>query len=255
MGYFSDKTVTYMQDIDDTEVAAILWADVNSTNTAPTIEGSSADLLGTTDGTTAAAAFTDLGAGTAGTIDTAQTDVDTMGELADRINEGCAGWHMELIGALRADTSAEILDTITEQACGGRENAVIIPYDTSDRKAYQIGITPRRWVHIDSGEPGSDGEYVNEIISLSVTSTFASGTSLLYVYEVDHRMGGATPKAMFYYPLTTATAFTLEPYQIQMQSDMGKTLVVKLVNSAVAISAHVIVKARHFLANPALRRG
>jgi len=255
VGYFSDKTVTYMQDISDTEVAAIIWADVNSTNTAPTIEGSSADLLGTTDGTTTADAFTDITVGTSGTIDTAQVDVDTMGELADRINEGCSGWHMELIGACRGDTSASILDTITEQACGGRENAVIIPWDTSEAKAYYIGLTPRRWAQIDYDEPGSDGEYINEIISLSVTSTFASGTSYLYVYEVDHRMGAATEKMMFYYPLTTATAFTLEPYDIQMQSDMGKSLVVKLDNSTQAVDAQLIVKARHFLANPALRRG
>ena len=252
---FSDRTVSYIQDIDDTEVAAILWADVNSTNTAPTIEGSSADLLATTDGTTAAAAFTDIGAGTDGTIDTAQTDVDTMGELADRINEGCSGWHMELIGALRADTSAHILDTITEQACGGRENAVIIPYDTSDKKEYQIGITPRRWAHFDYDEPGSDGEFVNEILFLTVTSTFASGTSHIKIYEVDHRKGGATAKLMFTYALTTATAFTLDSEDLPIQSRQGRSLVVKLDNSAADINAVLNVKARHFIPNPALRRG
>lgn len=255
MGNFSDRTVSYMQDVDDTEVAAILWADVNSTNTAPTIEGSSADLVATTDGTTAATAFTDIGAGTGGTIDTAQTDVDTMGELADRINEGCAGWHMELVSALRADSSAHILDTITEQACGGKENAVIIPYDTSDKKEYQIGLTPRRWAHFDSGEPGSDGEFMNEILFLTVTSTFGSGNSHILIYEVDHRKGGAAARLMFDYALTTATAFTLDKEDLPIQSAMGKSLVVKLDNSAAAIDAFVNVKARHFLANPALRRG
>lgn len=75
-----------------------------------------------------------------GVLDTADTDCDTLGELADHVNAS-ANWRFAIVTGLRADTTA---NTIFTQAATDAKvpNGVALLWETPQRLSINVGLLP-----------------------------------------------------------------------------------------------------------------
>lgn len=221
---------------DDEAVGCIIWHDGQPTEagtavTAATIAASSAgDLAFTINGAADTRISTD------GTIDVSGATEDTFGEVYDIVN-AVQGWNMVLSGpCIRATSSNDALATATAATCFKKPVSLLLDTDTakvhgftiSQRKQPTWGVASKGKIRALEFEHG----YKNVLDYVSFTSTYASGTSTINVYESDGitdtllhtESGGATTAAETYTPTKP------------LMAKPNHRLVVQLVNSAAMAS-------------------
>lgn len=144
---------------------------INPAYPAATIEVASNDLKATTNGTTVYAQFTS--GSTSGTVDTAQTNADTLGELVYTINN-FDDWEAGILGGLRADATSGLV-TLSECAVYGTD--VLVYQDSSVNKAIDVCIS--QYGHAQSKN------FRSELYWLEALITPGENTVTLRVYECD----------------------------------------------------------------------
>ena len=235
----TDRIVSSCIDTDDTCIIGRIWCDRDSSNTAPTITvNSSGDLVATTDGTTAASDFYEVG-GTAGTIDVSDANGDTWQEVVQTVNN-TKNWHLHLIGVRGDESSDDVTNALSEVDCGNPDRAADLLDDTSVTKRYRIGITAKL-----PGVRDSDEGYINEILGFRAIATFSS-TLYLYIWEINDASGEYSQ--LYKYTMATATELARNANQIHIQSQPGHRLLVGLDCSAAISAASLTVRHRTFRA-------
>jgi len=146
---------------------------INPVYPMASIEVASNDIKATTDWTTAYAQFTS--GSTPGTVDTAQGNADTLGELVDTINN-FDDWEAGIIGGLRADATSG-LATLSECAVYGVD--VLVYQDSSVIKAIDVCVG---WY--GHARPKN---FRAELYWLEALLTPGENTVTLMVYECDDR--------------------------------------------------------------------
>lgn len=245
---------------DDTDVA-ILIRYTGTTGGGTVAVASNGDITLSTGAVGASAVDTTLecpvSGALGGIIDVSDTACDTMGEVVDIIN-GSANWRAVILDGLRADSSNDTLNALSEAAANG-VNGLGLVWDTSVAFKYTLALTPDRnmGAYIDNNQGQfnrlTSDPYRNTRTVLTLfrgLSTYGSGTSTFQVIDVASNLN---TKASALAPTgseTTTTLYSIAagastvdlsldaskwgPYGIQGQK--GHKLVARINNSA-AMSA------------------
>jgi hypothetical protein len=173
----------------------------------------------------------DSGGNDAGVIDVSDSNANTFGEVVDLINAS-SNWEAFLVGVLRSDSSdASTGSLLTMSATQAKktlaESGVRLYKDTSKVLNIAVAIKNKRF---PNGFTKSEDK-INEVNGIVSKNTYGSGTSLIQVYEINpntltetkifERAGGATTVEQ-----------SLESTAVNLQSDQGNYLLVRLVGSA-----------------------
>lgn len=191
-------------------------------------------------GSEAADATIQIGS-TAGTITVSNAAGNTFGEIIDHIN-GSANWEAYLVGSLRADNSnASTGSLLARSATTIAPKADLVLYkDTS--KVLEIAVR----VGKRSAVTGSEEIAAAEIYKIVSTNTFASGTNLIKVYEINEV---AKTETLIYSITGGATTventkdFVINGRGSLASSKVGNHLLVKMVGSAACTGSLMVVGA------------
>lgn len=175
----------------------------------------------------AGAEVVDSTVGASGVMDVSTSSYNTFAKVLDNLN-GSANWEAYLVDALRADSSIDTLATLSE-ATISPNTELSLSKDTSVALELAIRIGKR------SNVTGSEAKSAAEIYSITSVNTFASGTSLIKIYEVNE---DAKTETLIYSLAGGAT--TVEDTKTFVSngrgslgvSKVGNYLVVKMVGSA-----------------------
>ncbi len=177
-----------------------------------------------------------------GVIDVSDATANTFGEVVDLINAS-ANWEAYLVGALRSDNSnasAGSLLARTETTLTPKSTEVDLYNDTSKVLNLSVRVGVRTTV------TGSEEKGAAEIFSIISTNTYASGTSIVKIYEVNEidksetlvyqKAGGATT-------VEQTQTFVSNGRGSLGVSKQGNHLVVRIVGSAACTGNMTVVGA------------
>jgi len=187
----------------------------------------------------------DSGASTGGSSDPGVIDVSdssnlTMGEVVDLIN-GSSNWEAYLVDCLRADNANTLLLTLS----AAQAHKIPVPSgvrlykDSSQNDNFDISkaITNRDF---PNGFTRSDTNKVNRVFGVSEVLNYASGAVTVRVYEINPveqsetlvytRAGGADDVEL-----------NLSSTDIDIMSDPGNYLLVRVVNDTIAANGRLTV--------------
>jgi len=184
----------------------------------------------------------DSGGDDDGVIDVSDASANTFGEIVDMINAS-ANWSAYLVGVLRADNANASTGSLlarTETTLVPKVTETPLYKDTS--KVLNLGIRVGSRTKVGGSEEKSAAE-IYQIIS---TNTFGSGTSIVYIYEINDE---AKTETLVYQKAGGAT--TVEQTQSFVTngrgslgvSKQGNHLLVKLVGSAACTGNMTVVGA------------
>jgi hypothetical protein len=182
-----------------------------------------------------------LGAeGTApGVADVSDAAADTMGELVDLINAS-ANWEAYLVDCLRSDDSKTLLLTLSAaQANKGLVPSGVRLYkDSSQNDNYDISLAIMNR-QFPNGFTKTENK-ICRVFGAVETNTFGSGTSYYKVYEINPITKTET---LVFQRSTAATTVqgTLSSADIDITSDEGNYLLVRMVSSAAAATGFLTV--------------
>jgi hypothetical protein len=173
-----------------------------------------------------------------GKIDTSGAAGDTFGEIVDVINAS-ANWEARLIGSLRADASDDALLERSETTITASGNSEGIPLykDTSEALNLGIAIGP----YALESKKSTNGvwlsdttieRYKSEIALITHKNTYATGTSVINVYDIDP-INKVEILIFSYACAATTVEATKDLIGAAIESlDVGHHLLVKMVGSA-----------------------
>jgi hypothetical protein len=186
-----------------------------------------------------------------GVIDLTNAACDTLGEIEDIINTYGYddGWRIVLINGKRADSSASLLDAAAAVVADADGAPAYQDTTTEFESQRAVLTTAQQDINYYLGD-GPDFYYKPNpfkdtrpvLLKVQWLTTYASGTSGLYVTEQDYKwtdIGGTpsvstgTEKATFYQisGATTVSASTSLP-TYGIPGDWGRKMFVRIVNSA-----------------------
>lgn len=184
----------------------------------------------------------DSGGDDPGVIDVSDASANTYGEVVDLINAS-ANWEAYLVGGLRADNANASTGSLlarTETTLVPKATEVDLYQDTSKVLNMSIRVGTRTKV------TGTEEKGAAEIFSIISTNTYASGTSLIKVYEVNEidksetlvyqKAGGATT-------VEQTQTFVSNGRGSLGVSKQGNHLVVRIVGSAACTGNITVVGA------------
>lgn len=198
---------------------------------------------------------------TPGTIDLS-ADAATFTAIDQLVNasDNWEWWYESALptDATEASGTAKIINNVaaTQAKVDGGYNLLI---DTSAALWHAIGITSQG----QSSNPGNfDANVYHEITHIDVGSTYSSGTSILYIYEIDDRAGTVTTLATMTGAATTeylhipggAVAVVSDGVFYPIYNTMNKRIVVKLVNDTAMTAAYMAVYAGTYRYGPGTRK-
>lgn len=178
---------------------------------------------------------------TAGTITVSNASGNTFAEVVDHIN-GSSNWEAYLVGVLRADSSnastGSLLVMSATTIAPGKELDLLKDTSKVLNLAVRLGVR--------ENVTGSEEKGAAEIYSIVSTNTYASGTSVIKVYEIDEV---AKTETLVYQK--TGGATTVEQTQTFVSNGrgalgvkkQGKHLLVKIVGSAACTGNLMVVGA------------
>jgi len=176
----------------------------------------------------------DSGADDDGVIDVSDSTADTMGEVVDMINAS-ANWEAYLVDCLRADDSRTLLLTLSATQAHKQlaPQGVRLYKDTSqnDNKDLSIAIMGRQY---PNGFERTEHQ-INRVTTIVSTNTFGSGTSKVQVYEINPITKTETKVYERPGAATTETQ-SIDKNAIDITSDQGNYLLVRIVASAAAVT-------------------
>ncbi len=195
-------------------------------------------------GSEAVDATIDSGGDDPGVIDMSDSNANTVIEVEGLIN-GSKNWRARMTGSLPDDATAGYF--ITMSATQAKVAAGIPLYiDGSVLDVLTFGITGTQFnnLSVQDGWRSHDGlvtdeACVNVLDYYAITNTFASGSSLVAVYEVEH--GDATGTKLHSVPLTTATKLEKgenSPATQFIRSSINKRLVVRIENTSIDLTVN-----------------
>lgn len=192
--------------------------------------------------------------GTPGTIDLSGEGLTFLG--VSQLVNASANWELWPKCALPTDVieaagTAKIINNIAATQCK-LDAGYDVLIDTSAALYHSIGITRNG----SSVYPHRhDAGVYHEITKIAVTTTYASGTSIIYVYEVDDFLGTATLMSV---GGIAAAATTVEKVlgdaSYALYNNSGRRLVVKVVNSAAMTAADMEVWYGTYVHTPSARK-
>jgi len=176
--------------------------------------------------------------GASGVIDVSDAAYNTFAKVVDNIN-GSPNWEAYIVDALRSDTSTDTLLAMSEATIAPKTD-LALKKDTSVALNLGVRIGKR------SAVTGSDDISAAEIYRIDSLNTYASGTSIINVYEIDEvektetliysAAGGATTVA-------DSKEFVVNGRGSLAVSRVGKHLLVKLVGSAACTGSLTVIGA------------
>lgn len=167
---------------------------------------------------------------TAGTIDVSDAAGNTFAEVVDHIN-GSGNWQAYLVDVLRADSSDASTGSLLamSETRGARGEKLPLYKDTSK----VLNISARIGSRTNVG--GSEEKSAAEIYQIMSKNTFASGTNLIQVYEIDEAAKTATKVYELAGAATTVVdtkSFVVNGRGSLATSAEGKHLLVRMIGSA-----------------------
>lgn len=117
---------------------------------------------------------------TPGTIDVSDASGNTFAEVIDHIN-GSANWEAYLVGALRADSSNASTGSLLARSATTISPNVDLPLYKDTSKVLNLAVR----IGKRSAVSGSEERAACEIYSITSLNTFASGTNLIKIYEIN----------------------------------------------------------------------
>lgn len=184
----------------------------------------------------------DSGGNDPGVIDVSDANANTYGEVVDLINAS-ANWEAYLVGALRADDANASTGSLLEKTA-----EVLVPKQTEaslykdTSKVLNIAVRVGKRTAVTGNETVAAAE-IYKIVS---TNTFASGTNLIKIYEINE---DAKTETLIYSLAGGATTventkdFVINGKGSLAVSKVGNHLLVKMIGSAACTGSLLIVGA------------
>lgn len=186
----------------------------------------------------------DSGGDDPGVIDVSDSNADTMGEVVDLINAS-ANWEAYLVDCLRADDSKTLLITrsATQAHKGITPEGVRLFKDTSQNDTFDISVAiMNRFFPNGFSRAENKICHVYGIVSVN---TFASGTNLIQVYEINPVTLTET-KVYERAGAATTVQQVIPADEIDIESDQGNYLLVRMISSAAAAAGRLSVLGRTY---------
>lgn len=174
-------TRTYTDDQDQVIVIKYIGAPVSGAVTVA-VADATGDIAFVVNGAA------DTTVATTGTIDVSDSAYNTFGEVVDAINAS-PNWHAYIKDGMRSETSTDTL--LTFAATSAKTSEVILYGDTSVKLSMDMAFTIEDFPDFKEKNPRKADKFQNllgciaKVFGISATSTYASGTSKIQVYEVD----------------------------------------------------------------------
>jgi len=245
-GSFKDSLYTNVS-ADDTDVAFIVRY-VGATPTATDTVTIASDTItfkqdGVADTTLECPVVAPLG----GIIDTSHADCNTLGEVVDTIN-GSADWEAVLLDGLRTDATGTTNLLVAAAADATGKDGLNVYFDTDAVTfVHSRALGPGRTFKWFMPAESVNGKTINNpylgtysiLGSMTGTSTYGSGTSLLQVYAVVPTRGGETVTLMWSEAggaTTVAKTIGASTWPWGLVGKKDAKLIYRITNSAAAAS-------------------
>jgi hypothetical protein len=254
--------------IDDTDPAGYCRYIGTSPCAAVAVDATTGDLTFTSGTCGAEAATTTfecpISLPNGGIIDVSNAACNTIGKVLDIVNAS-TDWRCQPYAALRADSSNDTLNALAATQATGA-NGVALFFDTSVFLSTTAVVAPPHRAGYKYLAPGTSPTFYRKpwattqakLYGAAATSTYASGTSNLFVYSVDRTQaasgaetvttlwgptaGGATTVAKVFGTCDTpATGCDTAWGPFGLSALPGQQLLVRLTNSAAQASVTLAV--------------